>query len=34
MIFGDLPVDDAVGAILAHSIKAPGIAYKKGRRLS
>jgi len=34
MIFGDLPVDDAVGAILAHSIKAPGIAFKKGRRLS
>ncbi|WP_420348490.1 NTP transferase domain-containing protein [Pelagibius sp.] len=34
MIFGDLSVDDAVGAILAHSIKAPGIAFKKGRRLS
>lgn len=34
MKFGPLPVVEAEGALLAHSIKAPGIAFKKGRRLS
>ncbi len=34
MIFGALPLDQAEGAILAHAVKAEGIAFKKGRRLS
>jgi molybdenum cofactor cytidylyltransferase len=33
MKFGDIPLADAVGAILAHSIRLDGLAYKKGRRL-
>ncbi len=34
MIFGRTPVEQAVGAILAHSVSAGGTRYKKGRRLS
>ncbi|NIA67106.1 NTP transferase domain-containing protein [Pelagibius litoralis] len=34
MIFGEVPVSDAADSILAHSLRAPGIAFKKGRRLS
>ncbi len=34
MIFGDTPLDQAKGALLAHSIMRPGIAFKKGRRMS
>ena len=34
MIFGETPLDEAEGALLAHSIVHPGIAFKKGRRLS
>ncbi len=34
MIFGALPLDQAEGAILAHAVKADGIAFKKGRHLS
>ena len=34
MIFGRTPLDQAVGAILAHSVSAGGTRYKKGRRLS
>lgn len=30
MFFGDIPVDDATGAILAHSIRVPGLSLKKG----
>ncbi|MCH8926545.1 MAG: molybdopterin-binding protein [Proteobacteria bacterium] len=34
MIFGDTPLDQAEGAILAHSVKLGSIGFKKGRRLS
>ena len=34
MIFGETPLDEADGAILAHSVKAAGLSFKKGRRLS
>ena len=34
MIFGDVPVADARGLILAHSVRLPGGAFKKGRVLS
>jgi molybdenum cofactor cytidylyltransferase len=32
--FGDTPIDEATGAILAHSRRANGISFSKGRRLS
>jgi molybdenum cofactor cytidylyltransferase len=32
--FGTLSLDRAEGAVLAHSLKRPGIALRKGRRLS
>jgi molybdenum cofactor cytidylyltransferase len=34
MRFGELPVAEAAGAILAHSIKGGDLAFRKGRRLS
>lgn len=34
MIFGETPLVEAQGAILAHSIKIEGAIFKKGRRLS
>ncbi len=34
MIFGDVPVAEAQGLILAHSVRLPGGAFKKGRVLS
>jgi molybdenum cofactor cytidylyltransferase len=34
MRFGDLPLAEAAGAILAHSIRAGELVYRKGRRLS
>ncbi|PWC83656.1 molybdopterin-binding/glycosyltransferase family 2 protein [Azospirillum sp. TSO5] len=34
MFFGPLPLSDAEGAILAHSLRLSGLAFKKGRRLS
>ena len=34
MEFGDIPTAEAAGAILAHSIRAEGIVFKKGRVLS
>ena len=34
MRFGDTPIDEATGAILAHSWRANGINFSKGRRLS
>lgn len=34
MIFGDAPLDEAEGAILAHSHRLPGKALKKGRVLT
>jgi molybdenum cofactor cytidylyltransferase len=34
MIFGDLPLAEAEGAYLAHSLKAGKLSFKKGRRLS
>src|SRR5437764_6458192 len=34
MRFGEVPVSDAEGAILAHSLKLGTTALKKGRRLS
>ncbi len=34
MIFGDTPLSEAEGAILAHSVKLDPIVFKKGRRLS
>ncbi len=33
MRFGKVPVDDAEGVILAHSVRMPGQAFKKGRVL-
>ncbi len=34
MRFGDTPLSDANGAVLAHSVRGRGISFKKGRRLS
>ncbi len=34
MIFGETPLDQAAGAILAHSLKLGKVSFKKGRRLS
>ena len=34
MKFGETPVDEAEGAVLAHSLKGAGFAFKKGRVLS
>ena len=34
MIFGDTPLGEAEGAILAHSVRLGSIGFKKGRRLS
>ncbi|MBM3525701.1 MAG: 4-diphosphocytidyl-2C-methyl-D-erythritol kinase, partial [Alphaproteobacteria bacterium] len=34
MKFGDIPLAEAEGALLAHSLKGDGFAFKKGRRLS
>ena len=34
MIFGEIPLDEAEGAILVHSIRAGKLTLKKGRRLS
>ncbi len=34
MIFGDTPLGEAEGAILAHSVKLGSVVFKKGRRLS
>lgn len=34
MIFAELPVVEAEGALLAHSIRVHGTAFRKGRRLS
>ena len=34
MIFGDTPLAEAEGAILAHSLKLAKLSFKKGRRLS
>ncbi len=34
MIFGETPLAEAEGALLAHSVVHPGLAFKKGRRLS
>ncbi len=33
MKFGSLPVDEAEGALLAHSLRGEGFSFKKGRRL-
>ena len=33
MRFGELPLAEAEGAILAHSVRAGKLVYKKGRRL-
>lgn len=34
MKFGDTPVEDAAGAILAHSVRTGGVSFKKGRILT
>ena len=34
MIFGDTPLNEAEGAILAHSVTLASRRFKKGRRLS
>ncbi len=34
MIFGETPLAEAEGALIAHAIVQPGLAFKKGRRLS
>ncbi|MCB1379709.1 MAG: molybdopterin-binding/glycosyltransferase family 2 protein [Alphaproteobacteria bacterium] len=34
MIFGEIPVAEAEGAILAHSVKHAGGVFKKGRKIS
>jgi molybdenum cofactor cytidylyltransferase len=34
MIFGDIPLGEAEGAILAHSLRVGGAMFKKGRTLS
>lgn len=34
MKFGDTPIDEAAGAILAHSVRTGGVSFKKGRVLT
>ena len=34
MRFGETPIDEAAGAILAHSWRANGVNFAKGRMLS
>ena len=34
MTFGELPVSEAVGAILAHAVKTASAMFKKGRTLT
>jgi molybdenum cofactor cytidylyltransferase len=34
MRFGEIPLDEAEGAVLAHAFRAGGLAFAKGRRLS
>ncbi len=34
MIFGEIPLDAAEGAILVHSVRAGKLTFKKGRQLS
>ena len=34
MRFGEIPIDEATGAILAHSWRANGVNFSKGRMLS
>ena len=34
MKFGEIPTAEAVGAVLAHSVRGKGIAFKKGRVLT
>ena len=34
MIFGEIDVASAQGAVLAHSVRTDGISFKKGRVLS
>lgn len=34
MFFGDIPLAEAEGAILAHSVRVPGLALKKGQKLA
>lgn len=34
MIFGEFPVEDGEGLLLAHSLRLPDQAFKKGRRLA
>lgn len=34
MIFGELPVEECAGAVLAHALRAGDISFKKGRVLS
>ena len=34
MIFAEMPLAEAEGALLAHSVKIKGGAFRKGRRLS
>ena len=34
MIFAELPIEDCLGAILAHAQRSAEIAFKKGRQLS
>ena len=34
MIFASVPIESAIGAILAHSIRGGGFALPKGRKLT
>ncbi|MEX2630978.1 MAG: molybdopterin-binding/glycosyltransferase family 2 protein [Tistlia sp.] len=34
MTFGEIPLEEAEGALLAHSLRQGGLSFKKGRRLS
>ena len=34
MKFGDTPIDEAAGAILAHSVRTGSVSFKKGRILT
>ena len=34
MFFGDIPLDEAEGCILAHSVRSGDVSFKKGRTLS
>ena len=34
MKFGEIPLSEAVGAILAHAYRTKGINFSKGRRLT